>query len=369
MRKIFTKNKIILLLISILIGYLFLYSEKSIHAGREAIAIFANSVLPSLFPFFVLSGILLEMGIVEKLSIIFAPLMKTLFKVSGSGAYPFILSLICGYPLGSKTVCDLYRDSLLKKEESEILLSLCSTPNPIFVVGTLCTSFLNIESAPFIILISLYSGVVLTGIIKSFTYKNVPLSPSKITYRKKQNLLLVFASSIKNSILNLGNILAYIMFFMVLISFLDTLILSNLTYLNLPYYISSFVTSFIKGLFEMTIGLKSLALNTFLPTPILLSLCVFILSFSGLCINMQCIAFIIKTDLSIKKFMFFKVLQGVVSASICYTLSSFFPFSEKTISLNGAVPKNNIHLLLWSLFFILALFLFSTLIKEKFREV
>ena len=65
---------------------LLLLPDASAEAARDALALCAQTVIPSLFPFFVLSSLLVSCGAGEILSSLLAPLMRPLFGLSGAGA-------------------------------------------------------------------------------------------------------------------------------------------------------------------------------------------------------------------------------------------------------------------------------------------
>ena len=91
--------------------------------AEEGLQLCLYSVLPSLFPFFVLSSLLLSLGFAESLGRLLFPVMNGLFHLGGNGASALALGLIAGYPSGARAVSRLYEDGLCGKEEAEHLLA------------------------------------------------------------------------------------------------------------------------------------------------------------------------------------------------------------------------------------------------------
>ena len=63
-------------------------------AAAEALSLCARSVIPALFPFLVVSSLLLSLGLGELLSPMLAGLMEPLFRVDGVGSSALLLGLV-----------------------------------------------------------------------------------------------------------------------------------------------------------------------------------------------------------------------------------------------------------------------------------
>ena len=101
-------------------------------AVSEALALCAETVIPALFPFMVVSGLLVSLGFGEWLSPRLSGLMGSLFRLPGSAASALLLGFVGGYPIGARTAADLYREGLLTKAEAGRLLTFCNNSIPPF---------------------------------------------------------------------------------------------------------------------------------------------------------------------------------------------------------------------------------------------
>ena len=86
-----------LLLLGIL---LFRFPEASAAAAQEGVRLCLDLLVPSLFPFFVFSSLVIVTGLADAVSRPFQALMLPLFGVGGPGAAALGLGLIGGYPVG-----------------------------------------------------------------------------------------------------------------------------------------------------------------------------------------------------------------------------------------------------------------------------
>ena len=114
---------------------LMLYPQPSMEAAKSGLALCYNVIIPSLFPFFVLSSLVVELGLAGYLGRLLEGLMRPLFHVSGACASAFALGFIGGYPVGAKTAISLYENGMCTKTEAERLLAFCNNSGPAFILG------------------------------------------------------------------------------------------------------------------------------------------------------------------------------------------------------------------------------------------
>ena len=107
-RKKKTKRTAVLLSAAalLLIVLLALSPARYAAACLEGVSLWAKAVLPSLFPFFILTALLTKLGAAETLADKLSPLTKKC-KLPGAAAYCFLLSILSGYPVGSRIIADL----------------------------------------------------------------------------------------------------------------------------------------------------------------------------------------------------------------------------------------------------------------------
>ena len=114
--------------------------ERYVSACADGIALWAGSVLPSLFPFMVVCGILVNTGLAERMSRPFGRACRAL-KLPKAAATCFAIGIVCGYPAGCRTASSLCRAGAVTREECARLAALCSTSGPLFAIGTVGAVF------------------------------------------------------------------------------------------------------------------------------------------------------------------------------------------------------------------------------------
>ena len=109
--------------------------ETASGAVRDGLTLCFRTVIPSLFPFFVVVSLLLQLGLAGDLQRICGPFMGPLFRMRGICALPLLTGLLGGYPSGAKTTADLYARGELSRQEAELLLGFCDNCGPAFILG------------------------------------------------------------------------------------------------------------------------------------------------------------------------------------------------------------------------------------------
>ena len=129
-------KKRILLLPALLFALALLLAPQAAAQGvRDGLRLCFSTVIPSLFPFFVVTSLLVRLGAAEALRGIFAPFMGPLFRLSGACAAPLMAGLVGGYPAGARTAAELVRSGQLSREEGERCLGFVNNCGPAFLLS------------------------------------------------------------------------------------------------------------------------------------------------------------------------------------------------------------------------------------------
>ena len=322
MRKIF--ESVLIMVVLLFVMFEILTSSKSIMDTISfSFGVWKNNIFPSLFPFFVLSHILINYGFVEFVSELFKPIMLKCFKLKGVGAFVFIMSLVSGFPSNAKYVRELYLSGLINEYEGSKILTFTHFSNPLFILGTVSIMFLNNKEVGILILFCHYLGNIVIGFLfrnyyvsdtelSSFSFKKSILEMHKKRISSGKSFGGVVSEALLNGINTLFLIFGVVTFFLVVTTIIDNNI-------NLPRYYQSILN----GIFEMTQGLKYVSLLD-IPLKIKGTLSVMFISFGGLSVHMQVIS--ILSDTKIKYYPFFvaRVIHGCVSSLLFYFLFDYW---------------------------------------------
>lgn len=343
----YLKEKSISIIFILYLFFLVLFAKSNFNAAKKGITLWANNVVPSLFPFFVAVELLKHTNLIYFLSIKLDKYMKPIFNLPGVASFPFVMGLISGYPVGAKIVSDLYSNNLCTQKEAERMLAFTNNSGPLFIIGTVGCSFYSNTSIGILLLISHILSSICVGIIlgiisriKSATNKFTANNTQSASVNNFSSLLQddikiadlggILGSAIVSAIKSILMIGGFVTIFSVILSILNntkilTIIsyfISNIFHIN-PDYIVGLLTGFLEftnGLYKIsTINNKMLSINLILSS--------FIIGFGGISVTLQVLNIISKNKLSIKTYIFGKLLHGTISALFTFLILSIPIFS------------------------------------------
>lgn len=303
------KNIIIIICSLFFLVNLIIYRNLVFDTVGFSLNIWITSLLPALFPFFIVSDILINYDVIKYFPKVIRNSIKYLFNVSDNGLVIILLSMLSGFPSNARNIKNMYLDKKITKEEGEHLLYFTHFSNPMFILGTI-PLILNSNKISKYILISHYLANIILGICLR-KYNRVNDSNNSNYKEDKHNFGLVLTTSIRKSLDSVLGILCTLTVFLII----STLLIN---FFNLDNTSSLLI----KSILELTSGLKELGsynlLNKYL---LIISSC--ILSFGGLSVHMQVINELVDTDISYKNYFIGRILQVVLSLGISYLISLF----------------------------------------------
>lgn len=338
---------------------LVIFSQSNLDATKRGLELWATTVVPALFPFFVVTNILFRTKLVDIFGKLFDKLMRPLFNVPGIGGFAFVMGLISGYPVGAKVVSDFREQNLVTKDEGERLLAFTNNSGPLFILSSVGIGLFGDTKTGLLLLCTHILSCITVGIIlgkfsKKYEseFKSMVKEKSRKTLIKNNknkeirmnNLGEALASSINSSISTILLIGGFVVIFSVIISILNKShildIFSNLLkpILQLLNMNTDFAKPLISGILELTNGVKQISEIHIKAISQNIVLCAFLLGFGGFSVLLQVFSIVSKTDLSMKKYVVGKFLQGILASFYTFLALKFIPF----INLDIIETFNNI---------------------------
>lgn len=297
-------NLLVIIITLFFLVELFINKNLVFNTISFSLDIWVNNLIPSLFPMFILSDILITYNFVKYIPKWFINIFSYLFNIKKECTLVFFLSMLSGFPTNAKNIKKLYDMNIINGKEASHMLMFTHFSNPLFILGTLAIFFLNNKKLGIIILLSHYLSNFIIGII----FRKLNTISSSISNEQEKNLHFgpVFVNAIKSSVDTLLLILGILTCFLII----STIIINR-------FDLNSYNSLLVKSILEITMGLKELSLFNFSDlTKVVLSSC--ILSFGGLSVHMQVISQLIDTDISYKYFFVGRIFQVVISLFISY---------------------------------------------------
>lgn len=319
---------------------LVIFSKSNLSAAKNGLILWANNVVPSLFPFFIATELLSYTNVVNKLGKLLNPIMRPIFNVPGVGSYALLMGIISGYPTGAKIVCNLKEQGLLTNSEAERLLAFTNNSGPLFILGTIGVSLFGNTLIGFLLLLTHILACISVGILFRFWKKNEVINYSNVKINTKNNKQLVnfsnlgefLGKSITSSISTIVMIGGFIVLFSVVLSILkNSNIIELLAHILFPIFKLfginnfNFCTSFISGILELTNGVMSISSIPCKSISTNIILTSFLLGFAGISILLQVYSIISKSNISIKPYIVGKLLHGLFAVLYTFLLINYCP--------------------------------------------
>lgn len=281
---------------------LILDSKTGLTGAQDGVQLCLETVVPALFPFFLLSSALNRAWYRTNI-----PILGRLFHMTEGTEILLIPAFLGGYPVGAQSIGQLYRQKQLSKQEAQRLLQFCSNAGPAFLFGMVRTVFSSSR------LLWVSWGIQL---ISALTVAQLS-RPHGQSFHLTEQPQVSTDSVLRTSINALAQVCGWVIAFRVAIAFLQ-----RWCFLFLPSWTGILCT----GLLELTNGVCSLRLLE--DEALRFILCNLFLSWGGLCVVMQTSAVIEGLDL--RFYIKGKLIQAAVSTilSLAVTQKAWwvFPF-------------------------------------------
>lgn len=109
--------------------------EATFQYAYEGLYQWAAKMVPTLFPFMMISSIMVYSGADQELGHMLSHILKKIYKYSSYGLYAIFMGFFCGFPMGAKVVSDLCENGKISKFEANTLLAFCNNIGPAYFMG------------------------------------------------------------------------------------------------------------------------------------------------------------------------------------------------------------------------------------------
>lgn len=278
---------------------------------RNGLLLCGETVIPSLFPFMVISDYLVRSGLSDCLGSRFSTVMQKLFHLPGCAACVLIMGLFGGFPVGSRMTSQLYENGRLSQAQAKRMLLFCVNSGPAFTIGAIGISMLSSKKCGIVIFLSQILTSLFLAFISRFAVKKKELPDIRTVQKIKPDCLVESVSSATSSMLG---ICAWILLFS---SFGKLLV--RLTEINSFFYLLLMMS-------EVTTGcaFATKTLPTYLISPVL--------CWAGISVHMQLLPYLKQIGMPLNEFWLARVTSTITSVPISWALFKFFPCETEVFS-------------------------------------
>ena len=308
---------------------------EAMEGAKEGLQLCFNVIVPSLFPFFVLSSLVVDLGLAARLGKVMERFMRPLFRVGGPCASALVLGFVGGYPVGARTAINLYRTGQCSRTEAERLLAFCNNSGPAFILGVVGAGVFASGRIGLLLYLAHMAASLCVGLLfRFYKHREMPHPRHRAggTQFQTSRFSAAFTNSVSGSLSSILNICAFVVFFTVVIRLLSLSGLLGLTAGTVDRLLAPLglapgrAEQLIIGLLEVSSGVASLTGTGALAGRV--SMAAFMLGWAGLSVHCQVLSFIGDSGLSPATYLTGKAVHGGLAALFVTVLTRLFPLSE-----------------------------------------
>lgn len=283
---------------------LILDSRTGFSAAQEGITLCIQTLIPSMFPFFILSMILTSAMAGQPIPLL-RPLSK-LCRIPEGAESLLAIGFLGGYPVGAQNVLSSYHQGVISKEDVLRMAVFCNNAGPAFLFGYLGTLF----DAPVYLwllwLIHIVSALLVGWILPGGSNESISTVDSE---------LLSMPHALNQAIRVMAQVCGWVILFRVFMGFLDRWL-----FWAFPDSVRILLTGFL----ELSNGcvflsqLPSQGLRFIFASTLL--------GFGGICVNLQTRS--ISGSIHLSMYLPGKAFQGCISFLMTAFLQRFLPNSD-----------------------------------------
>ncbi len=314
------------------------FPDASLEAAKDGLNLFLTVVFPSLLPFFILSEIMLGLGVVHFIGVLFEPLMRPLFNVPGEGAFALSMGLAAGYPMDAVITARFRKMGLCNRVEGERLLAFTNTADPLFIFGAVAVGMFGLPALGGVLALAHYLSALGVGLVfRFYGGRALTSTPEK----SRTGHLLVRAGSallrareedgralgrlagdaVNDSVKTLLMICGFIMLFSAFVAIAEKVGLARV--MGWPFALlfrglglsPDLVPAAVSGIFEIDIGTvaASKAAAPFVQRALMAGA---VIAWSGLSVHGQVASVITGTDIRMGPYVLARLLHAVLAAAV-----------------------------------------------------
>lgn len=291
-----------------------LLSAEGIRKGLE---LCAGTMIPSLFPFLVISSFAVSSGITQLSTNKLETFFRKVLGLSPTAGMVVFFSLWSGFPVGCSMASSLLSENKISSDEAKRIMLSSVNAGPAFVICAVGTMMLSSLKAGVIIYASLTSASLIITFLSRFILPE--LKEKNKTVSEAPDFSEALVTSVYSASKSMFSICGWILLFSCFLNIMSGKCDNE-----------AFSTIF-NSMAEVSFGCKSFAKS---GNPVILSA---VIGWGGLCVHCQVLPFVRKSGLKLRYFFCGRFLHSMLSPLICAGLVKIFPCDLSVFSSGTSV--------------------------------
>lgn len=292
----------------------------------RGLAVCGEVIIPSLFPFLVLTGVFIRTGTASRVGRCTRRLTHRLFGLSPDGGVALLIGMIGGYPAGAATVREMLDRGEIDRCEAAQLLTFCVNGGPAFIIGTVGGRLLG----------SVYKGVLLyiaqllASLLLAFlSGKRESHSKKSLPPVRKMPFSSAFPAAIERALTSVLTLSGFVLLFSALLTLFEVSGIKGV--LLSPFTGSRTASAVFTALWEVSCGTMALT-SCRIPQPLLAFLLGAALGFGGISVSAQ-IGGMLSEHLSLgASYWWGRVKHAILGGTLSALLFTVMPMPTQAVS-------------------------------------
>lgn len=330
------KKAALLILCTVSGAGLLLFPQAAAGGVSRGLSICGQLLIPSLFPFLVLSSFLVRSGIAAAVGRRLAPAMRVLFGLPGCAAAAIVISFCGGYPAGGTAVGELVQGGYMTRQDGKRLLRFCVNGGPAFILCGVGAGMLGSIKAGVLLLIA---HILAALIVALLSRKSSQTGAVSLPAAKPQAPAAAFVGGVHAACEALLSMCGFVLIAAAVLALFDASGASEALYnlLAAPFRAAGQEPRMLKALFpsliEVSCGCVEAA-GVGATAPFWLG---FALGWGGLSVHGQLAAALQQLSLIDAAFFRARLLHGLLGGILSALLFRWFPVPPAAVSAGTAV--------------------------------
>ncbi len=278
-------------------------SRTALSGASSGVILCLTTIIPSLFPFIVISNILTGLLSVHRITVL-RPVGRFLHLPENTETL-LLIGFLGGYPIGAQCIVQSYRNGNLSRSQAERMLSFCNNAGPSFLFGIGAAVLQKTWPCWILWLIHISSALIVGLMTPPESEHHVSMihsSPISVT------------DSVNKAIRTMASICGWVVIFRTLLIFFQRWIF---------WIMPDAAKCLISGILELANGCTSL--SSISSIGLRFQLFSVMLGFGGLCVALQTHSVLTGSGLSVRTYFPGKMAQSAVSYLLCVIIQPLLP--------------------------------------------
>ena len=292
----------------------------------RGLAICSGVIIPSLFPFLVLSGMMIKSGAGDAIGRRMEWLIRRVFALPGCCATAILMGMISGFPAGAAAVGELVAGGDITPAQGRRMMCFCVNGGPAFIISAVGVGMLGSAARGAILYAAHIAASLIIGICCGFAApkgERRAVSRKTVKIKRAESPAAAFVGAVSDAGRVLVGMCGFVLLFSAVLSVLDGMGVSDAVTAIAPRGFAGVWRCVVPGFLEVSCGSLEAAAAGELA-PLILGM---VMGWGGLSVQCQVSSVLRGRGLITRKFFVFRIIHALSAGLLSLALFRYFPFS------------------------------------------